>query len=177
MSTATQTQDADAVNIDRRVSDYDWPPIAQHLDAHGWALLPQLLTASECAAIAGLYADDRHFRSHIVMARHGFGRGEYKYFTYPLPGRVAQLRTALYPRLAPIANRWNASMGVHVRYPDAHADFITRSRRGRRRCCCSTARATSTRCIRISTASMSFHCRWRRSSRSRKRTSLAGSSS
>ncbi len=90
------------------------------------ALLPKLLTASECARIAGLYADDRQFRSHIVMARHGFGRGEYKYFTYPLPDKVAALRTALYPRLAPIANRWSASLGLQERYPDAHADFITR---------------------------------------------------
>jgi hypothetical protein len=70
------------------VGDYHWPLIAEHLDAHGWALLPKLLTASECATMAGLYTDDRLFRSHIVMARHGFGRGEYKYFTYPLPDRV-----------------------------------------------------------------------------------------
>src|SRR6202040_3783059 len=87
---------------------------------------PKLLTAGESAAVAGLYADDRHFRSHIVMARHGFGRGEYKYFTYPLPDKVADLRTSLYPRLAPIANRWNESMGIDVRYPDGHADFIKR---------------------------------------------------
>ena len=80
----------------------------------------------ECEAVADLYADDRHFRSHIVIARHGFGRGEYKCFTYPLPDTVAYLRTALYPRLVPIANRWNASMGIGVRYPDAHADFIAR---------------------------------------------------
>jgi hypothetical protein len=87
MSTATRTQEVSAVKADHRVGDYDWPLLAQHLDAHGWALLPKLLTASECARIAGLYADDRQFRSHIVMARHGFGRGEYKYFTYPLPER------------------------------------------------------------------------------------------
>jgi hypothetical protein len=89
-------------------------------------MLSKLLTASECAAIASFYADDSKFRTHIVMARHGFGRGEYKYFAYPLPDKVADLRTALYPRLVPIANRWNESMGVAVRYPDAHADFITR---------------------------------------------------
>jgi hypothetical protein len=97
-----------------------------HLDAHGWAILPKLLNASECAGIAGLYADDSRFRSHIVMTRHGFGRGEYKYFAYPLPDKIADLRTALYPRLVPIANRWNESMGIGVRYPAAHADFITR---------------------------------------------------
>jgi hypothetical protein len=105
---------------------YDWASIAQHLDAHGWALLPKLLTPDECARIAALYADDGHFRSHIVMARHGFGRGEYKYFSYPLPEAVAALRAALYPHLAPIANRWSTAMGVDVRYPDEHADFITR---------------------------------------------------
>ena len=126
MSTATQIQDVSVVEGDRRVGDYDWPLIAQHLDAHGWALLPKLLTASECATIAGLYTDDRLFRSHIVMARHGFGRGEYKYFTYPLPDKVTALRTALYAHLAPIANRWSASLGLHERYPDGHSDFITR---------------------------------------------------
>ena len=115
--------------MDRRVDDYDWLRIAQHLDAHGWALLPKLLTAHECATMAGLYTDDRLFRSHIVMARHGFGRGEYKYFAYPLPGMVSALRSALYPHLAPIANRWNAALGLDERYPDAHADFITRCHR------------------------------------------------
>ena len=126
MSTATRTHDLGAVNVDGRVSACNWPETAQHLDAYGWALLPRLLSASECAAIAALYADDHLFRSHIVMARHGFGRGEYKYFTYPLPDTVAALRSTLYPRLVPIANRWNASMGIDVRYPDAHADFIRR---------------------------------------------------
>ena len=126
MSTATRTPHVSAVEADRRVDDYDWPRIERHLDAHGWALLPKLLTADECATMAGLYADDRLFRSHIIMARHGFGRGEYKYFTYPLPGMVSALRSALYPHLAPIANRWNESMGIAVRYPDAHADFLAR---------------------------------------------------
>jgi hypothetical protein len=78
MSTATRLQDVSAVEGDHRVGDYDWSLIARHLDAHGWALLPKLLTASECATIAGLYTDDRLLRSHIAMARHGFGRGEYK---------------------------------------------------------------------------------------------------
>jgi uncharacterized protein len=114
------------VTIDDRNSGYDWPAMAQHLDANGWALLPKLLTAGECAAIASLYADDGRFRSHIVMARHGFGRGEYKYFAYPLPHAVATLRSTLYPRLVPIANRWNASMGIPPHYPDAHSDFIAR---------------------------------------------------
>src|SRR6266850_994275 len=126
MSTAAKANTVSAMDIDARVGAYPWSSVSSHLDAHGWAMLEQLLTASECEAVAGLYADDRHFRSHIVMARHGFGRGEYKYFTYPLPDKIAGLRTALYPRLAPIANRWNASMGIDVRYPDVHADFIAR---------------------------------------------------
>jgi hypothetical protein len=126
VSSATDIRDGSAPDVHRRIAAYDWALIAQHLDAHGWALLPKLLTATECATMAGLYGEDSRFRSHIVMARHGFGRGEYKYFAYPLPPLVAALRTALYPRLAPIANRWNASMGLPDRYPDEHADFITR---------------------------------------------------
>jgi hypothetical protein len=114
------------VDIDARVQTYDWPGLSAHLDAHGWAMLEKLLTAEECAAIAGLYKDDSAFRSRVVMARHGFGRGEYKYFTYPLPDRIAELRTTLYPRLVPIANRWNASMEIDVRFPDEHAQFIER---------------------------------------------------
>jgi len=126
MSTATNANTVSDMNIDSRVDAYPWSSISEHLDAHGWAMVKNLLTTSECEAVAGLYADEGHFRSHIVMARHGFGRGEYKYYTYPLPVTVADLRTALYPRLTPIANRWNASMGIAVRYPDAHAAFIAR---------------------------------------------------
>src|SRR6185295_16513573 len=130
MSTArnatSRSAPIDAVDIDARVRQYDWINIATHLDAHGWATLPGLLTVGETAALAGLYCDDGIFRSHVVMARHGFGRGEYKYFKYPLPATVSELRAALYPRLVPIANRWNDAMGIEVRYPNAHDDFITR---------------------------------------------------
>ncbi len=126
MSRATEAIQVSGVDIDRRLEAVDWASVSTHLDGHGSAMLEKLLTAEECEAIAGLFADDRHFRSHIVMARHGFGRGEYKYFTYPLPDIVAELRTALYPRLAPIANRWNESMGIAVRYPDAHPEFLGR---------------------------------------------------
>jgi hypothetical protein len=112
--------------IVRSVNDYDWTNVSEHLDAYGWAMLQNLLTSGECTAIAGLYDDDSKFRSHIVMARHGFGRGEYKYFRYPLPDKVADLRATLYPLLVPIANRWNESMGIDVRYPKTHAEFITR---------------------------------------------------
>jgi len=126
MSTALTAPEAGATHLQRRIDNSDWSSLSTHLDAHGWAILQQLLTAEECRAVAGLYADDRRFRSHIVMARHGFGRGEYKYFAYPLPDVVAELRDSLFPHLAPIANRWNQSMGIDVRYPTAHADFIAR---------------------------------------------------
>jgi uncharacterized protein len=105
---------------------YDSPAITAHLDAHGWAMLDRVMADTDCDAIARMYKEDNHFRSHVVMARHGFGRGEYKYFDYPLPQPIAALRTELYRRLAPIANQWNEAMGVAVRYPDAHAEFITR---------------------------------------------------
>src|SRR5260221_9087293 len=114
------------MNTTPRVAAYTWASIGPLHTASGGASLENPLPAGECEAVAHLYADDRLFRSHIIMARHGFGRGEYKYFTYPLPDIVADLRTTLYRRLAPIANRWNASIGIDVRYPDAHADFIAR---------------------------------------------------
>jgi hypothetical protein len=109
-----------------RVESIDWARVASELDGHGWAKFEQLLTSDECAELADLYPDDHRFRSTVVMARHGFGRGEYKYFAYPLPGIVAELRPALYAKLAPFANRWNERMGVAVRFPDAHAAFIAR---------------------------------------------------
>jgi uncharacterized protein len=126
VSTALKERPSSAVDIDKRVNRYDWPGIVEHLDAYGWATFPELLTAEETAAIAGLYDDESKFRSRVVMARHGFGRGEYKYFTYPLPQTIAELRTALYPRLVPIANRWNQSMGIDVRFPATHEEFIRR---------------------------------------------------
>jgi hypothetical protein len=115
-----------STSVVRRVEAIDWTGASAELDDQGWALIERMLDADECRALTALYGDDRHFRSHIVMARHGFGRGEYKYFKYPLPDIVAHLRAALYARLAPFANRWNERMGIDVRYPDAHADFITR---------------------------------------------------
>jgi hypothetical protein len=126
MSAGIQTARTRETRIDDRVEAIDWTVASAHLDSYGWAMIEKVLTADECRAIAGLYDDDGRFRSHVVMARHGFGRGEYKYFSYPLPDIVAALRTALYARLAPLANRWNASMGIDVRYPETHADFIER---------------------------------------------------
>jgi len=89
-------------------------------------MVERLLVPDECRTISGLYPNDDIFRSHVVMARHGFGRGEYKYFGYPLPGLIARLRTAVYPYLVPLANRWNKAMGIDVCYPEKHADFIER---------------------------------------------------
>ena len=104
----------------------NWEETGRELDARGCAVLEQLLTPDECEALALLYDLDDAFRSRVVMARHGFGRGEYKYFDHPLPEVVTKLRTALYPCLVPIANRWNTAMGIDVRYPDTHADFLAR---------------------------------------------------
>jgi hypothetical protein len=103
---------------------YDWAAIQSDLDSAGYAVLPGLMTPDQCQEIAGLYPDDGSFRSRVVMARHGFGRGEYRYFRYPLPGLIGALRTRLYPALVPIANGWNARMGIETRYPANHADFI-----------------------------------------------------
>lgn len=109
-----------------RVRGLDWDRVSADLDAQGNAVLPQLLTPGECTTLAGLYDQGALFRSRVVMARHGFGRGEYRYFAYPLPALVAELRTRLYPHLSPLANRWNQAMGIHVRYPDRHDQFIAR---------------------------------------------------
>jgi hypothetical protein len=104
----------------------DWAGLGVSLDERGWALLEGVLDAGDCRAIAGLYDEESRFRSRIVMARHGFGRGEYKYFGYPLPGIVSALRESLYPRLAPIANRWNESMRIDTRFPATHGEFLER---------------------------------------------------
>jgi len=113
-------------DIAARVAALDWAGLAAALDAHGCATTGPLLTPEECAALRDLYGSDTPFRSRIVMARHGFGRGEYKYFAYPLPEIVAALRAALYAPLAGIANRWNEAMGAPVRYPAGHAEYLTR---------------------------------------------------
>jgi len=104
----------------------DWTRIARDLDEQGWAILPGLLNTAECAAIATLYDWPDGFRSKVVMARHGFGKGEYQYFRYPLPPLAAELRGALYPQLAPIANAWHDRMGLETNFPDDHADFLAR---------------------------------------------------
>ena len=102
----------------------DWALLEQQLDQDGCAVLRSLLRAETCDDISALYAQSEPFRSQVIMARHGFGRGEYKYFKYPLPDLVARLRSALYPRLVPIANRWHQQMGLPSRFPDTHQDFL-----------------------------------------------------
>ncbi|MGN6085928.1 2OG-Fe(II) oxygenase [Trinickia sp.] len=104
----------------------DWPSVLQTLDTRGSAVVPALLPAAECRALAALYDAQSLYRSRVVMSRHGFGQGEYQYFAYPLPPLVAALRSALYPRLVPIANRWNQAMAIDVRYPRTHRAFIDR---------------------------------------------------
>ena len=112
--------------ISERVGRIDWTGAAADLDAQGWARLPALLTLAECDQVAGLYGAREGFRSHVIMARHGFGRGEYRYFAYPFPEVVQAFRTALYPRLASIADVWHARMGLETRFPSEHADYLDR---------------------------------------------------
>ena len=122
IDTTTETT-ARASHADR-VSAADWTLAEAALDADGFAVLPGILRASECRALVSLYDHDAHFRSRVVMGRHGYGSGEYRYFGYPLPDAVAELRTALYARLAPIANRWNEHMGIEVAYPAEHQHWL-----------------------------------------------------
>ena len=115
-----------AISAAERIQTVDWQRAAQELDVQGNAVLEGLLSASECQELGALYEKDDLFRSRVIMARHGFGRGEYKYFEYPLPPLVTELRATLYPKLAPVANRWNAAMGSGVRYSEDHAEFLQR---------------------------------------------------
>ena len=120
---------ASVPTIGARIAALDWQHIAARLDADGCAVISTVLSPEECESLAAIYAADERFRSRVVMARHGFGRGEYKYFARPLPDAVVDLRTALYPRLSGIANRWNEAMGVAARYPHDHAAFLERCHR------------------------------------------------
>jgi len=113
-------------SAEARVTAYDWQDLARELGDYGCAVLRGLLSPEECRAMAALYADENLFRSNIRMARHGFGKGEYRYFKYPLPDLIACLRTALYPRLAVVANAWSGRMGVDDRYCGDHAAFLKR---------------------------------------------------
>ena len=118
-----------ATRIDERVEAVPWDLVARDLDAEGHAVIKGLLSSSECDDVRSLYQNEKIFRSHIVMERHGFGRGEYRYFSYPLPELIATMRTSLYPRLVEVANRWNEAMEINVRYPATHAEYIQRCHR------------------------------------------------
>ncbi len=113
-------------SIAERVAALEWASITEHLDAQGCAVISGLLSEQESDSVAALYPENQCFRSRVVMARYGFGRGEYQYFRYPLPDLVASLRAALYPHLCGVANRWNQAMGIDVRYPREHAAFLKR---------------------------------------------------
>jgi hypothetical protein len=116
--------DEHTTSVQARVDATDWIKIRADLDLQGWALVPRLLTHSEADGIADLYDQEQGFRSRVMMAQHGFGRGEYKYFSYPLPPLLQDLRTATYPHLAPIANQWHDRMGKDERFPPDHAEFL-----------------------------------------------------
>jgi hypothetical protein len=109
-----------------QVSTIDWDRVGSELDAHGCALLPALIEPAQCAAYAASCGQEELFRSRVVMERHGFGRGEYRYFAYPLPAHLSALRTALYPPLARIANRWQAALGLDGHFPQEHAQYLAR---------------------------------------------------
>jgi hypothetical protein len=108
------------------VEDITWDQVSHDLDAEGSAIIKGILSPDECDEIRALYQERKLFRSEVIMERHGFGRGEYRYFKYPLPDLISTLRTALYPHLVPIANRWNNAMGVDIRFPSTHAQYIRR---------------------------------------------------
>jgi hypothetical protein len=126
MSRTATAHKVETNDIADRVAALDWANIATQLDQFGCATTGPLLGADECAAISSRYDDDKIYRSRVIMARHGFGRGEYKYFAYPLPDVVALLRASLYPPLAAIANRWNEQMGLDQRFPAGHAAYLRR---------------------------------------------------
>jgi uncharacterized protein len=124
MNIVTQISTGVETSAAARVAACTWDAIGRELDGYGCASLPKLLTADECRSIAALYPQEQHFRSHVHMARHGFGKGEYRYFKYPLPALIGELRTALYARIVPFANTWNERMKIAVRYPATHADYL-----------------------------------------------------
>jgi hypothetical protein len=113
-------------SAEARVAAYDWQALTNELDSFGCVVLPKLLSPEECRDISALYPEESHFRSHVVMARHGFGKGEYRYFKYPLPDLLGGMRTALYPHWAGLANQWNARLGIDERYPNTHTVYLER---------------------------------------------------
>jgi uncharacterized protein len=167
-------------SITDRVAALGWHGIIQDLNNRGYADASSVLTPGECRSLAAMYSEDKHFRSRIIMARHGFGRGEYKYWAYPLPDAVAALRAALYVRLSGVANHWNRIMGIDVSYPSEHEEYLAR--------CHSAGQTKPTplllqygegdtiACTRISTENMCFRCKSPSCCRSQVRTSPGVSS-
>jgi len=121
---ARRTEAPSIETVQRRIEEYDWGAIGADLNASGGAVLQKLLTPHECREIAALYPREECFRSHVHMARHGFGKGEYRYFKYPLPALIGELRTALYPQVVTFANEWNERMNIRTRYPKVHAEYL-----------------------------------------------------
>jgi uncharacterized protein len=119
----------DVRTVSERVRRLDWDRLAAGLDASGNAVAEKVLTPAECQALAAFYTAEDSFRSRVIMGRHGYGRGEYKYFAYPLPQIVADLRTSFYPHLVPVANRWNEQMSIEISYPAEHSEFLVRCRK------------------------------------------------
>jgi uncharacterized protein len=126
VATMARGESAYQTTMATRIAAVDWSQVTRALDAEGCAVIEKLLTPKQCLDLAAMYPDDSRFRSRVVMGGHGFGRGEYKYFSYPLPDPIAGLRPALYPPLREVANRWNETMGIDVRYPERHQAFIDR---------------------------------------------------
>ena len=125
--TASKSSVISAKDIVQRVEALDWNHISQDLDSYGNAIIENLISSNDCDALINLYSEGSIFRSRVVMEQHGFGRGEYEYFSYPLPDIITSLRTTLYTHLAPIANQWNDMMNIiDISYPERHADFIAR---------------------------------------------------
>jgi hypothetical protein len=125
-NTSTSTTTTSANEFVERVKALDWKQILQDLNAHGNAIMGNLICSADCDALSNLYQEERIFRSTVIMEKHGFGLGEYKYFKYPLPTIIDVLRTTIYPYLVPVANSWNEAMGIDVRYPEKHPDFVAR---------------------------------------------------
>ncbi|MGE0281076.1 MAG: 2OG-Fe(II) oxygenase [Rhizobiaceae bacterium] len=123
-STEAETHSLDVARAEKRVAGYDWTALGDEMTTNGCAVLENLLSPVQCEMIAASYADESRFRSHIVMARHGFGKGEYRYFKYPLPDLIQSLRSALYARLAVVANDWNSRLGLNESFPTAHPDYL-----------------------------------------------------
>jgi len=119
-----ETHSLDVARLEKRVAGYDWTALGDEMTANGCAVLEKLLAPAQCEAIAASYVDESHFRSHVVMARHGFGKGEYRYFKYPLPDLIQSLRTALYPHFAIVANDWNRRLGLAETFPAAHSEYL-----------------------------------------------------